>query len=255
MVKRTDYNAPGFAGRFVRSRGFDEPTHRIWVRVLREAADGATFAAVLDLGAGTGRFWPVLREAWLPSRIIAVECSSEMLFAAVRDADVEAVLGDIDDLPATLPPVDACLCSMVLHYSRDATALCGRLFGLLRTGGIICVRTATQETIGTYLFARLFPTALAAERAAMPRLADVVRWLAAAGFTEVRHVAVPVTPASSYLSYLRKVIMRGYPSLQLVSQTEFAVGFGRLALTCLGRRLRGVAVPPEHSVLVTGRRP
>jgi len=255
MVTRTDYNAPGFARRFVRSRRFDEPARRIWVRVLREATDGATFAAVLDLGAGSGRFWPILREAWLPSRIIAVDRSSEMLVAAAPDADVEVVLGDIDDLPGTLPLVDACLCSMVLHHSTDPSAVCIRLFGLLRAGGVICVRTGTQETIGTYFFARSFPTALAAERAAMPWLADVVRWLAAAGFTEVRHVEVPVTPASSYRSYLRKVITRGYPSLQLVPRTEFSVGFVRLALTCLGRRLRGIAVPPEHSVLVTGRRP
>ena len=254
-MRRTDYNAPGFAKRFVRSRAFDEPTRRIWVQALREATDCGTFAAVLDLGAGTGRFWPVLREAWLPSQIIAVDRSSEMLFVATRDADVEVVLGNIDDLPDTLPPVDACLCSMVLHYSRDASAVCSRLFELLRTGGMICVRTGTQETIGTYFFARSFPTALAAERAAMPWLADVVRWLAAAGFADVRHVEVPVTPASSYRSYLRKVVTRGYPSLQLVPRTEFSVGFVRLAFTCLGRRLRGFAVPPEHSVLVTGRRP
>src|SRR5207302_400209 len=75
----TNYEAPGFAGRFALARKLDRQAHHTWVMALADAARGQHQDVVLDLGAGTGRFWPVLREAWRPRRIVAVDKSPAML--------------------------------------------------------------------------------------------------------------------------------------------------------------------------------
>ncbi|MBU1345573.1 MAG: class I SAM-dependent methyltransferase [Alphaproteobacteria bacterium] len=250
----TDYQATGYARRFARARAFDSTTQAVWVAELCRLAGPTRLATVVDLGAGTGRFWPILREAWQSECIIAIDKSSRMLAAADTSSDVHTIVGDIDDLP-DFGEVDGGLCSMVLHYSRDPVAVCRRLYSAIRPGGLLCIRTATQENIGAHGFLRYFPTAQAAERAVMPTLEAVIGWLIQAGFTSVQTKWVTTVPARSYPDYLGSVASRGFPSLQLVPAMEFWRGFGRLTIACATRRLRQRTVPADHTLLVSAVRP
>ncbi|MEU4385399.1 class I SAM-dependent methyltransferase [Promicromonospora sp. NPDC023805] len=249
---KTDYSRPAFAQRYARSRQIDEVTRATWVRELA-AHQPRPGGVCLDLGSGVGRFWPVLREAWSPGRILAVDASVEMLSMA-EGADVVRVCGDLDQLPLAGGSVDSCWCSMVLHYSSDLDATCRRLFDVVAPGGVLGVRTATQSTISSFTFLTFFPTALAAERRVMPYEQRILEALHAAGFSGLDAKMVVSGGVRSYRALVRQVWGRGFPSLQFVPVGEFLRGMTRLVLTCAIRAARRTPLDPELSFLVTGRR-
>jgi len=248
----TNYEAPGYAARFGRARKLDGDAGQTWIAALRRAADGRSAAVVLDLGAGVGRFWPILREAWDARCVVAVDRSVAMLRQARPDGTVRSVCADIEDLPFVPRSFDACLCSMVLHYSENPGALCARLFELLRPGGFLCVRTGTQQTIGTFAFLRHFPDAEAAERAAMPSHAEAVAWLTDAGFAQVQVEEVRVLASTTQRSYIRRVLSRGFPSLQSVSRFAFARGAMRFLGCTTLCALRRAPLPLESTLMIRG---
>lgn len=250
---RTDYSRPDFAARYTRSRALDDAARATWARELA-AHQPRPGGLCLDLGSGVGRFWPVLREAWEPGAILAVDTSLKMLQES-EAVDVVRVVADLDRLPLADGSVDGCWCSMVLHYSADLEATCRRLFGIVAPDGVLAVRTATPSTLSSFVFLAYFPTALAAERRVMPHEDRVLAALRSAGFAHVRATAVPSGTARTYRGLLRQVWSRGFPSLQLVPAGEFLRGMLRLALMCAVRAARRVPLEPEQSLLVMGRRP
>ncbi|WP_199421592.1 class I SAM-dependent methyltransferase [Actinotalea solisilvae] len=252
----TDYDAQTFAERYNRSRALSEGLVQQWATVLAARTPAQEVSDVLDAGCGTGRFWPVFRLAWSPHRIVAVDRSASMLLTARPGSDVVRVVGDLNALPLRPDPAfDVVFVSMSLHYSSDPQACVAELVARLRPGGRLFVRTGTDETLLSFDFLAHFPSALAAERRAMPRLADLMEWLKGQAVTVVAVETVAAATPTSRRRALRQVVRRGFPSLELVSRGEFVLGTARyavnLALTWVMRRPR----PPERSVLVTARRP
>jgi SAM-dependent methyltransferase len=248
----TDYNAAGFADRFRSSRPLDPATQKRWAELLRKALPDATVVdTALDLGAGTGRFWPVLRQAWHPRHIVAVDSSAAMLGAAVPATDVEAVVTDIDNDAIAQFRAEAVFCSMSLHYSADPERVCGRLRAMLPPGGLLCVRTASSETIAANVVLGFFPTAARAELAAFPGRAVIERWLAGSGFL-VRSEVVYTPAAPGHVQLFCRALGRGLPSLQLVSKPEFVLGMLRLGLWAAAGLVRRRPVAMDQTLLVTG---
>ncbi|BCT74195.1 hypothetical protein SCMU_00370 [Sinomonas cyclohexanicum] len=249
----TDYDARGFAPRFRASRPLDPQTEELWVKLLRAAIpEEVLVRTALDLGAGTGRFWPAIRRAWHPHRIIAVDRSAAMLTAGTQAEDVEAVVADIDDETIDRYRPNAVLCSMSLHYSAHPGRLCQRLKAMLAPHGVVCVRTACQETTSANTILRFFPTARQAELRAFPERGVIEGWLSEAGF-RVRSEVVRTPAAPVYRELVRRALRRGLPSLQLVSNSEFALGMLRLAGWAAGRAVRRLPVPHDETLLVVGQ--
>jgi len=251
----TDYDMAGYAHRFVNARALGPELRQVWTDALVRAGQASARSKVLDLGAGAGRFVPLLREAWQAERVIAIDRSMAMLRQMVsHEADV-AVRADMAALPLRSDSFDGCLCSMVLHYSSDPVAVCREVHRVLRPRGVLCVRTGAQETIPSFSFLRYFPAAWRAEHSAMPDRAEVVAWLRCAGFTDVVVEKVEATPVRGRWRYCRKVLSRGFPSLQLVPTLEFLVGAaGMIASTAVLALLRR-PISPEETLLVTGIAP
>jgi ubiquinone/menaquinone biosynthesis C-methylase UbiE len=250
---RTDYNA-GFARRYSRARSLSAELQEIWVRALSLEIRGREVQRVLDLGAGIGRFWPVLQAALGPSEIVAVDRSAAMLSAAPDDARVGRIVADIDRLPLAPGVFDACFCSMVVHYSADPPALLERISLLLRPSGHLLVRTATVQSLETCNFLRCFPTARAVEARIMPTDAELLGWFDRAVWDEVRTTVVAAPAPRSRRALLARVAARGFPSLQLVPRREFALGVARFATSLALGWLRREAIPQEETVLVSARK-
>jgi ubiquinone/menaquinone biosynthesis C-methylase UbiE len=252
---RTDYQATDFARRYARSRALNGPSQQVWAAELARVTDGRPVSTVVDLGAGAGRFWPVFRTVWQPSAIVAVDTSIAMLKQGNGHIGVRRVVGDIEALPVAGSSADVCFCSMVLHYSAEPDRVLSRLREVLRPGGVVCIRTGTPATLGSFDFLRHFPTALRAEVAVMPNQADVERWLTSAGFEDVDLKIVTSQLQESRWSRLRNVWDRGFPSLQLVPRSEFAVGFGRYVVKLAWEAIRGQARTGEATLFATARCP
>ncbi|WP_332601824.1 class I SAM-dependent methyltransferase [Arthrobacter sp. S2(2024)] len=248
----TDYNARGFADKFRASRPLDPRVKQVWVELLREAVpEDVAVDTALDLGAGTGRFWPALRCAWHPRQIVAVDRSVAMVNAMVPALDVKAVVADIDDEEIADYRVEAIFCSMSLHYSADPSVLCLRLRAMLNPRGVLCIRTASRETTSDNAVLGFFPTALQAELRAFPERGVIEEWLKGAGFC-VRSQLVRTPAAPGYLKLVRRALRRGLPSLQLVSNSEFALGMLRLSVWAAARVIRRCPLPLDQTLLVVG---
>jgi SAM-dependent methyltransferase len=89
--------------------------------------------AVVDLGAGTGKFTPRLLETG--ARVIAVEPVAAMrdkLSAALPD--VAAMAGTADSIPLPDASVDAVICAQAFHWFANAAALT-EIQRVLKPGG------------------------------------------------------------------------------------------------------------------------
>jgi ubiquinone/menaquinone biosynthesis C-methylase UbiE len=251
---KTDYNA-AFAPRYAQSRALSRLAQQVWAVELARVAEGRRVSTVVDLGAGAGRFWPIFRRAWQPDTIVAVDTSLTMLGQSDDHTGVLRIVGDIDALPLASSSADLCFCSMILHYSVATTRVLSRLQEVLRPGGAVCVRTGTPVTLGSFDFLRHFPTAKRAEFAVMPNRAEVEFWLESAGFEQIDIRTVTIQPQESRWARLRKVWVRGFPSLQLVPRVEFARGLAWYAARLAWDAVRRQPITSEATLLAIGRRP
>lgn len=252
---RTNYHSRRFVGSYGRARRFSPVARDFWTSQLTEHTPAESVLTVLDVGAGTGRFWPVLQSAWSPQAIVAVDRSFAMLQAASTRRGVIRVVGDIDALPIPRAAgFDVAFCSMSLQYSQNPSECVKKLKAAVRPGGWLYIRIGTHETLSSFDFLKFFPTALAAERTAMPMRSELLTWMSDDGLEVINIGEVSAEPPASRVSALRTVLTRGFPSLQMVSSIELSRGSLlytlHLVACCILRRAR----PTEQSVLVVARR-
>jgi len=103
-----------------------------WLRVTVGLAPRRT---VVDLGAGTGKFLPLLRATG--SRVIAVEPVDAMRAALVAgNPEVEVLGGVAEDIPLEDESVDAVICAQAFHWFATTAAL-AEIRRILRPGGML----------------------------------------------------------------------------------------------------------------------
>ena len=114
---------------------------------LEEAGPGLV---VVDAGGGTGGFAVPLAEAG--HRVTVVDPSPDSLAAlqrraAERGLDVEALQGDLGDLPQLVASgsADLVLCHSVLEVVDDAAAALAAVAAVLRPGGRLSLLVANRD--------------------------------------------------------------------------------------------------------------
>jgi S-adenosylmethionine-dependent methyltransferase len=118
--------------------------------VLAEADPSGAGLVVVDAGGGTGGFAVPLAEAG--HRVTVVDESPDSLAAlqrraAERGLSVEALQGDLGDLPQLVAPgsADLVLCHSVLEVVDDAAAALAALAATLRPGGRLSLLVANRD--------------------------------------------------------------------------------------------------------------
>jgi len=142
-----------------------------------------------DLGCGTGQLTDTI--APYVKQVVAVDASADMLDAArqrVGDArNVDLRQGELESLPIESGELDAAMLSLVLHYSPAPARALAEVARVLRRGGRVLVvdmlpheRQEYQQQMGHVWLG----------------FSDkqIARFLAGAGFGDVRVRALPTDP-------------------------------------------------------------
>lgn len=150
---------------------------------------------VLDLGCGGGfDCFVAAAEVGSEGRAIGVDMTPEMVSLARANAakagvsNVEFRLGEIEHLPLADASVDVVLSNCVVNLSPDKAQVFREAFRVLRTGG----RVSISDVVAT----APIPDAIAKDPEMIcgciggaAAIKDIERWLAEAGFADIRIVA------------------------------------------------------------------
>ena len=91
--------------------------------------------AILDLGAGTGKFTELLTDR--AERVVAVEPSEAMLgFLRAKLTTVEALLGSAESIPVADAAVDVVSVAQAFHWF-DRISACAEIARVLKPGGLL----------------------------------------------------------------------------------------------------------------------
>lgn len=117
---------------YVAGRPGYPPEALAWLRDVLGLAPGHRVA---EIGAGTGKFIPILQQTG--AAIIAVEPIAEMRQQlAAAFPEVEAIPGTAEALPLPDASVDAVVCAQAFHWFATAEAI-AEMRRILRPGGVL----------------------------------------------------------------------------------------------------------------------
>ncbi|MCW6532285.1 methyltransferase domain-containing protein [Sphingomonas sp. MMSM20] len=120
------------AGSYVRGRPGYPPEAARWLRETLALAPGRD---VLEIGAGTGKFIPLLRATG--AHVLALEPVAAMRARLAQDhRDVTVLDGSAAAIPLADGAVDAVVCAQAFHWFATADALT-EMRRVLRPGGVL----------------------------------------------------------------------------------------------------------------------
>jgi ubiquinone/menaquinone biosynthesis C-methylase UbiE len=228
------YVRDDIAERYNRSRALPADVEQMWSQLLSRHA-GIRPEVSLDLGCGTGRFTRVLVDTF-GGRVIGIDPSQPMLRAA-RQAlgqtpGVWLLHGHAEAVP--LPPgsVDFVLMSMSYHHVPDKPAALASVGRVLRSGGVLCLRTVSVEALDSYVYQRFFPEAREFDQLRFPTRAGLRDEVTRAGFTLELFETVHQRVADNVREYCDRAALRAHSDLQALSDEQFRAGMERFDAWC-----------------------
>jgi ubiquinone/menaquinone biosynthesis C-methylase UbiE len=210
---------------------------------ISELISGHSVETIVDLGCGTGRFTGVLAQ-FFSAHVLGIDPALRMLAVARRTISstrVRFVQGRAESVPAADDQVDMAFLSMVYHHLQDKERAISEISRVIKRDGCVCLRTATLESINSYLWVEFFPRAHRIELARMPSRESMVETMRMSGFLLKGHAVVRQLFAENLLEYAEKISLRGISSLRMLEEKEFAAGLDDFREYCRTRN-RGDAV-------------
>lgn len=236
-----DYDGTSMPESYDSGRGYPPAVLAAWLEHIARRAPRET-SDVLDLGCGTGRYSGPLA-AQLRANVLAVEPSQKMLGQAARkDApNVFYVRGKAESLPLTDTSFDLVFMSMVFHHLDDPAAAVRECRRVLRPGGVVCLRAATQEQIESYPYVPFFPTSREILAQTLQSSAFIKSQFDAAGFELGAHELIVSEVGSNWSEYADKLSCRADSILIQLPNEEFMQGLAVM-------RGRGAAARTEEPI-------
>lgn len=181
---------------------------------------------VLEIGCGTGSYIAAM-QSQTGAACWGIDPSAQMLsHAQARAATVHFQQSSIQqaDLPAA--SFDLIFSVDVIHHVTDQAAYFRQAIRFLKAGGRLCTVTDSEAIIRQRQpLATYFPETVEADLARYPRIEELQRLMAAAGFTDVTLEQVEFAyPLASIQSFRD----RAFSVLHLISDAAFQRGLARL---------------------------
>jgi SAM-dependent methyltransferase len=223
---------------------------------IREIIDFAGIgpgARVLDLGCGTGNVAGGLREL-INADTIGLDISRPMLSIA-REKSLEVICADAGcgRLPFRDGSFDAIIGAFVIHQIDNLDNLFAECYRSLRRGALAMFTSSHRQIENIHFVIRqFFPGLIDADKARFPDIPEIVRWLAAAGFTDIKHRETRVHRLPIDEEYLMKVKGKYISTYQLLPQSEFEAGVAGLETYI--RNLKQPEFREWRGTLISGRK-
>lgn len=222
---------------------YDQRLHRVYAqgRALSSEALAACMDAfarwlpqrrpltLLDLGSGTGRFSPALAEAF-GGPVYGIEPSERMREIAQRDAAhprVQYLAGRAEGIPLPDASCDAVLLYFVWHHVTDKAQAAIELSRVVRSDGVLVVRTNFSDRMPTVWWYEHFPRAKAVDSAIYQPF-DVVR----STFTHAGWCLDRLDQITEQVESRRQVFqrlkLRALSTFEHLTEDEIAEGFAAI---------------------------
>ena len=229
-----DYDQSDIHRCYDRSRELPPHTERLWMEAIAEHVSADSIGTIVDLGCGTGRFTKGLSKHF-SAGVLGIDPSRKMLAVAqqtICSPLIGFAQGRAESIPLANGQAGMTFLSMVYHHLQDKGRAIGEIARVMERGGLVCIRTATPESIDTYLWIRFFPRAREIEARRMPSRAGLVATMRAGGLELTRHTVIQQFFAANLSEYVEKISMRGISSLRMLTQEEFQAGLGEFEEYC-----------------------
>jgi ubiquinone/menaquinone biosynthesis C-methylase UbiE len=201
---------------------------------------------VLDLGSGTGRFTPSLADRF-GGPVYGVEPAGRMRQVAQSSnahPSVTYLEGRAEQIPLPAAHVDLAFLFFVLHHFVDRAAAARELARVVRTGGVVCVRTQFSDRLRDVSWRRYFPRAFEIEKAMFPTFEQTVEMFVREGFEVAALDEVETELAPSLAALVERLRHRAISTFELLSEAEVDEGLAAME--------RAAAVAGEEPVRELG---
>jgi ubiquinone/menaquinone biosynthesis C-methylase UbiE len=233
-MPRADYEG-WMADAYDAGRRLGPEAFATWGDAARPWLGAPSGGAVVDLGAGTGRFSGELAR-WSGGDVVAVEPTAAMATRAraKRQPGVCVVRARAESLPLADRSVRAAWVSQVLHHVDDLPTAARELARVVHPGGHLLLRGELRGDDGlpqsgvTLTIYRYFPEADRLART-FPGRNELLGTLGAAGFAVVSETEVAQEVATSLRHFHDRLATRADSTLAAMDDDAFAAGLARLA--------------------------
>ncbi len=225
-----DYDLTDIPSGYDRSRDHGREFLDLWMRVLEPHLHRLAVKRILDLGCGTGRFSEALAHHF-NADVVGIDPSVKMLERARQKGSrghVQYRLGSAEAI--SLPPssADVIFMSMSFHHFVDRALAARECRRVLRSHGVVCVRTGTREQIQSYPYVPFFPSTPSKLVEVLPDRAALREPFEAAGFRLCASEVITQTIALSWSAYADKLAAGGDSVLATLNEQEFENGLAAL---------------------------
>jgi ubiquinone/menaquinone biosynthesis C-methylase UbiE len=228
-LKRVDYDRTQHAG-YAKGRRLLPSSRRSWMRAFRGLAGDRRISRIVDVGSGTGRFTPVLADAF-GAEVVGVEPSARMREVAYVESShplVTYVEGSAEDLPLEDESADLALMFLVWHHVPDRPAAARELARVLAPGARLLIATTLADRLKDLLLYRYFPRARDIDIELFPTLGETVGVFADAGFAHAGLVEVHHRSADSLMEYTERQRMRALSVYEHLTDAEYREGLAAM---------------------------
>ena len=181
---------------------------------------------ILDLGCGTGRFAPLLADAF-DADVLGVEPAPAMRAEAARRSRHPRVIyadGSAAAIPAADSEIDAAFLSMVIHHVPDVPACARELRRVLKPGAVVFIRSVFGGRLDGIPYFEFFPSARRLDEARMPTVDTIRAAFEAEAFAFVALDVIEQEIDASLADYHARMTQQALSTFKLLSQHDIDEG-------------------------------
>jgi ubiquinone/menaquinone biosynthesis C-methylase UbiE len=193
----------------------------VFVSLLKESSLNQT-SSVLEVGCGTGNYIIAIQEE-IGCNCHGIDPSKEMLAKALsRNSRVSFELGRAEKLAFPESSFDLVFSVDVIHHISDQRAYYRQGYKVLKTGGLICTITDSEDIIrARQPLAYYFPDSVEPEINRYPRIQILRQMMKSAGFKNIIERRVEHRTSIMDIQAYRD---KAFSSLYLISEEAFDQG-------------------------------